>query len=80
MADKYKIKLNRSGVRKLLRGQEMQNELSQRAFACASRCGDGYKAFYSTEQTRAIAGVTAATAAARRDNSKNNTLLKMLEG
>ena len=39
----YKFKLNRSGVRALLRSQEMKAMLKSKADAAAQACGDGYE-------------------------------------
>lgn len=50
----------------------------QEAQAIAGRCGDGYETRVGTAETRAIATVYPADAAARRDNHKNNTLERAL--
>lgn len=74
-----KIKLNRAGVRKLLRSQEMENGLSQLAFAAQRRLGDGYEATYYTAKTRAVAKVTAVSPKAIKENSDTNSILKALK-
>lgn len=76
---KYKFELNRSGVRALLRSDEMAALLKARAEAAASRCGEGYEAGDYLMSTRAVARVSAVSAKARRDNRKNNTILKALK-
>lgn len=74
-----KIKLNRPGVRKLMRSQEMQNSLNKIAFAAASRLGEGYEARYYTAKTRAVAEVAAVSQQARKENSDTNSILKALK-
>ncbi len=76
---KVTIKLTRSGVRKLLKSPEMENGLSQIAFAAANRLGDGYEASYYTAQTRAVASVSAESYAARKENADTNSILKALK-
>lgn len=76
---KVTIKLNRSGVRKLLKSPEMENGLSQIAFAAANRLGDGYETSYYTAQTRAVASVSAESYAARKENADTNSILKALK-
>lgn len=74
-----KFKLNRSGVRKLLKSKEMQNGLSSIAFAAQSRLGDGYTANYYTADTRAVAEVSADSLSARKENAETNSILKALK-
>ena len=74
-----KIQLNRAGVRALLRSEEMQAMLPKIAAAAAARCGDGYEAGSYIMPTRAVARVSAVSAAAKRDNLQNNTILKALK-
>ena len=62
MSKRVRIKLNRA----------------EQAQAIAGRCGDGYETRVGTAETRAIATVYPADAAARRDNHKNNTLERAL--
>ena len=71
MSKGVRIKLNRAAVRALMKSPEMREILAEQAQAIAGRCGDGY-------ETRAIATVYPADAAARRDNHKNNTLERAL--
>ena len=73
------IKLNRSGVRKLLKSAEMQNGLSSIAFAAQNRLGEGYAAAYYTAETRAVAEVSAESYAARKENADTNSILKALK-
>lgn len=76
---KVTIKLNRSGVRALLKSPEMESGLSQIAFAAANRLGDGYEASYYMAQTRAVASVSAESYAARKENADTNSILKALK-
>ena len=73
-----KIELNRSGVRQLLRSEEMKSMLKAKADAAAKACGDGYEAGSYVMLTRAVARVSAATIEAKQDNLANNTFLKVL--
>lgn len=77
---KGNFKLNRSGVRALLRSQEAMNVVTSYAYAISSRCGEGYEVTYRTGKTRVNASVKAMTDKARQDNYENNTLLKARGG
>ena len=74
------FKLNRSGVRQLMQSQEMQAVLREKASKIAARCGDGYEQDIMVGKNRANAQVWAETSQAKRDNSKNNTILKAVRG
>lgn len=76
---KVVVKLNRAGVRELLRGEEMQQGLNGLAFSAQSRLGDGYGVQYFVGKNRAIAEVNATSPQAIRENSENNTILKALK-
>ena len=73
---KFKFKLNRQGVREFLRSEAMQQLLLQRATEIKNRAGDGYEVSTFAGKNRANATVKAATVKAKKDNKKNNTLLK----
>ena len=73
---KMKFKLNSSGVRQLLQSAQMQTVLEQQASAVRNRAGVGYKQDTYVGKNRANAMVWAETHQAKRDNMKNNTLLK----
>lgn len=78
---KLKIKLNSKGVRDLLKSQEILDTCVTVARDAASRAGSGYEADHGhLGKTRASAIVYPASAAARRDNYSNNTLLKVFGG
>ena len=76
MAKVAKIKLNRAGVRRLLKSKEMQAICTEHAEEIAARCGAGYAVDSMQKETRAIATVYPQTAEARRDNYRNNTIEK----
>lgn len=73
---KNTFKLNRSGVRELLQSSAMEAVLEEQASAIRSRAGVGYKQDTYVGKNRANAMVWADTYPAKRDNMKNNTLLK----
>lgn len=75
-----KVELNSEGVRELLQSAEMKAFCKQLADGIAGRAGDGYQVTTYTGRTRVNASVIAATDAAKRDNMKNNTLLKAVKG
>ncbi len=77
--NKVRIKLHSAGVRALLKGAEMQKFLDEQAKAAAARCGSGYESRVGVAKKRAVADIYPATADARRDNYKNNTLEKALK-
>ncbi|RMI77652.1 hypothetical protein ABNB56_11455 [Streptococcus iniae] len=72
----FVFKLNRAGVSELLKSSEMQSILTEHATTIKNRAGDGYEQDIYVGKNRANAMVKAETFKARRDNSKNNTLLK----
>lgn len=74
MASKFKF--NQNGVGQLLKSTEMQNVLTEKATTIRNRCGDGYEQDIYVGKTRANAMVRATTYQAKKDNMKNNTLLK----
>lgn len=75
---KVNIVLNKSGVRELLKSSEMQQICMEHATDAASACGTGYEAQERNYPERKGAAVVAVTHAAKRDNLKNNTILKSL--
>lgn len=80
MSGKVKVELNRDAVRGLLQSSEMKNICQSLANGIASRAGSGYEVSTYTGRTRVNASVLAATSEAKRDNMKNNTLLKAVRG
>lgn len=75
---KVKIELNNSGIRQLLKSEEMGQMLKQQAEQVRARCGSGYSTDLYQASSRVIAGVFAETAEAAKQNSRENTLLKAL--
>ena len=72
----FVFKLNRKGVAELMKSQEMQSVLKEHATTIKNRAGDGYEQDIYVGRNRANAMVKAETFKAKKDNSKNNTLLK----
>lgn len=73
---KMKIKLNHSGVANLMKSPEMQAVLGEKATAVRNRAGEGYAQDMYVGKNRANAMVYADSYKAKKDNLKNNTLLK----
>lgn len=76
---KLKVVLNKSGVRSLLKSAEMQSICEEYAQSACVRCGNGYEVSSHTGKTRVNSMVFANTYQAKRDNAKNNTILKALK-
>ena len=76
---KFDFKLDRAGVKELLKSQEMQAMLAEKASGIRNRCGEGYSNDVRAGKNRAIAMVKADSPEARNDNSENNTLLKAVK-
>ena len=75
---KLRIKLNSRGVRELLKSQEIMDECVRIAKEKASEAGDGYEADDGyVGKNRVNAMVYPSSSAARSDNYRNNTLLKV---
>lgn len=74
-----RFKLNRRGVRELLRSQAAAIACAKFAGDVRERCGNGYEVtMYIGGKTRSNASVMAVTVEARRENLKSNTLEKAL--
>ncbi|HEM5420073.1 TPA: hypothetical protein U1449_001552 [Streptococcus suis] len=76
---RMKFKLNRAGVRKLMKSPEMQAVLTEKANGIRNRAGTGYESDIFVGKTRANAMVYADSFQAKRDNKKKNTLLKVVK-
>jgi len=76
MSEKFKFKLNRDGVGQLLKSEEMQSILVDHATSILKSAGTGYAQDSYVGKTRVNASVYADSYKARKDNYKNNTLLK----
>lgn len=72
------IKLNSSGVRELLRSQEMKAVCEEHANNALGRLGPGYTVTTITGKTRVNASIFAESYEAKKDNMENNTILKAL--
>lgn len=73
---KLKFKLNRKGVRKLLKSEEVQTVIAEQAERVKRRCGKGFSSDMFIGKRRAIASVWPKSPAAKRRNKRHNTLLK----
>ena len=73
---KFKFELNRAGVRALMQSEEMQSVLKDKANNALNSLGEGYKSDTYIGKNRANAMVYADSFQAKRDNLKNNTILK----
>lgn len=77
---KLKVVLNRSGVRQLLRSEEMLHLCQGYANAAQSRLGEGYQVTSTVGKNRVNASVAAVTYLARKENLEQNSILKALGG
>lgn len=80
MGKKVKVTLKSSGIRKLLRSDEVLQECKDYAYRARARLGDGYSVNYRKGKVRANAEIAAESPEARRENLKKNTLLKAVTG
>lgn len=78
MANKVKVVLNSSGVRELLRSNEMMAVCEEQANKALNKLGPGYEVTTHTGAKRVNASIGTATYEAMRDNTKNNSILKAL--
>lgn len=77
---KVEIVLDPAGVRELLKSDAMMRICQQHANRAVAALGDGYEVNTYVGANRVNAEVTAETFLARRDNMKNNSILKALGG
>lgn len=77
---KFELVLIDEGVQALLKSQDIKDQCKRLADGIAARAGEGYEVTTYVGKTRVNASVLAATNAAKRDNMKNNTLLKAVRG
>lgn len=73
-----RIELNSSGVRELLRSEEMMAICKEHADKALSNLGEGYEVTTHTGRNRVNAEVAAVSYEAKLDNSRNNTILKAI--
>ena len=74
----FKFKLDRKGVRELLKSSEMAAICVEYANATRAKVGNDYSVTTHYGKNRVNASVHAETEAAVKDCKKNNTLLKAL--
>ena len=77
---KVKFELNRAGVRDLMLSDAMESGLEGLAGGILSRLGEGYSTNTYHGKNRVNVEVQADTFKARRENAKNNTILKAVQG
>lgn len=80
MSKKVEVELNSAGIQELLKSSEIEAVCKEYADKVANRAGTGYEVNTQVGKTRVNAMVFADSFAARKDNLKNNTLLKALGG
>jgi len=73
---KVEFKLNKAGVRTLMKSEEMQAILKGIADNALNSLGEGYKSDSHVGKNRANAMVYADTYKAKKDNLENNSILK----
>lgn len=74
----FEIELNSNGIKQLLRSSEMMGVCKELAAGIQKKCGSGYEMDTYTGSGRVNASVFASDASAKKDNAKNNTILKAL--
>lgn len=72
------VVLNRSGVRELLKSEEMMQICKGYADNALGRLGDGYEVTCHIGKNRVNAEVKAVSFGARKENLENNSILKAL--
>ena len=74
------FKLNKAGVRELLKSEGVYGECKKVAQSALAKCGDGYAVHDVKYPERSGVAISAPTMRAVNDNKKNNTLLKAVGG
>lgn len=80
MASIKKVQLNPRGVREMLKSEQVQKRLDAEAESMAAAAGSGYEATTYPWRTRARSSVITATPRAMANNSKHQTLARVLAG
>ncbi|MDO4662486.1 MAG: hypothetical protein Q4B36_05145 [Tissierellia bacterium] len=75
---KFKFVLDKNGVGNLLKSSEIKSVLESYGSNIKNRAGEGYSMNSIVGKTRVNTMVFADTYEAKRDNLKNNTLIKVL--
>lgn len=76
MAKATRMKWNNKAFRELRKSRPIMSDLIRRGGAIAAAAGAGYEAIPFTGKNRARVSVITATAEARLDNGRNNTLVR----
>lgn len=74
-----RITMNRSAVRQLLRGPEVEQDLNRRARAIAAAAGEGHETDLWIGRTRARATVRAETFEARAREARDKSLTRAID-
>lgn len=77
---KMKFELNRQGVSDLMKSPEMMSVCQNYANRAVSSLGAGYESNSHIGKTRLNVEIEAVTFEAKKDNLKNNSILKALGG
>ena len=75
-----RFELNLEGLNELMKSPEMMQICKEYANNAQAKLGDGYEVKTYTLNYVSAAKVQATTYKARKDNAKNNTILKALRG
>lgn len=78
MVTNIRIELDKKGIARFLKSDEVQEDMLKRAQAIADRSGPGYVADSGVGHDRAYGVVRTDTIEAMRDNATNHTLLRAL--
>ena len=73
------FKLNKIGVRELLKGEDMKKVLSEKADEIIGRCGDGFESDPHIGRNRANVLIKTNSIKSYYKNLKENTILKALK-
>lgn len=76
---KNKFVLNRSGVQALLKSEEMKKILEEHASSTLGSLGEGYDSDSYVGKNRVNVSVFAKSWKAKKENLKNNSILKALK-
>ena len=76
----FKFKLNRQGVRELMRSAEMQAICNDYADLAMQSLGKGYEVSTHVGKNRVNTQIAARSYQAKKENAKSNMILKALGG
>lgn len=77
---RIEIELDTAGVGALLKSEDVRNECEKIAQKAKRKLGDGYEITTYTGATRSNASIAAVTVNAKKENMKDNRILKALGG